>query len=259
MAELVTVTALDLGHVARLRTFLGDVTFLVAVAAGDDTLVLALSGAVTFLAAVAANVRLAIRTVVAEVTHLVAVLALDVVHVARLGAFLGYVTLLAAVATSATATLLRRLLAVAGTVSDLITVDAHLDSLLHLALLLLTSGCGVTRLLAVAADGDEAVHRETSLTETVDVLLGGGRPSLGEDGALRLSGPLDGDGVLLVRLALEVDECPVHGDVLLPGDQVGVELVAAESLLEVLEIGGANSLGVDEERLSKSVSMSLSK
>jgi hypothetical protein len=250
VAELVAVAALDLGHVARLRALLGDVAFLVAVTADHHTLLLALLGAVAFLAAVAADVGLAVRAVVAEVAHLVAVLAFDVVHVARLGAFLGHVTLVAAVATSAATTLLGRLLAVAGTVARLVAVDAHLDRLLDLALLLLAVGSRVTWLLAVAADGDEAVHREASLTKTIDVVLGGGGPSLGEDGTLWLSGPLDGDSVLLVWLALEVDKSPVDSDILLPGDQVCVELVAAEGLLDVLKISSTNGLGVDEEGLS---------
>jgi hypothetical protein len=249
VAELVAVTALDLGHVARLGALLGDVALLVAVTANHDTLLLALLRAVTLLATVAADVRLTVRAVVAKVAHLGAVLALHVVHVARLGALLGHVTLVAAVAAATATTLLGRLLAVASTVTRLVAVDAHLDGLLHLALLLLASGGGVTRLLAVTADGDEAVHGEASLTKTVDVVLGSGRPSLGEDGALRLGRPLDGHGILLVGLALEVDESPVDGDVLLPGDEMGVEVVPAESLLEVLKGGSADGLGVDEEGL----------
>lgn len=172
VAELVAVAALDLGHVARLRALLGDVAFLVAVTADHHTLLLALLGAVALLAAVAADVGLAVRAVVAEVAHLVTVLTLDVVHVAWLRTFLGHVTLVAAIATSTTTTLLGRLLAVAGTVTRLIAIDAHLDSLLDLALLLLAIGSHVTGLLAVAADGDEAVHREASLAKTVDVVLG---------------------------------------------------------------------------------------
>jgi hypothetical protein len=249
VAELVAVTALDLGHVARLGALLGDVALLVAVTANHDTLLLALLRAVTLLATVAADVRLTVRAVVAEVAHLGAVLALDIVHVTRLGALLGHVTLVAAVAAATATTLLGGLLAVASTVTRLVAVDAHLDLLLDLALLLLASGSGVTRLLAVAADGDEAVHGETSLTKTVDVVFGGGRPSLGEDGALGLGGPLDGHRVLLVGLSLKVDESPVDGDVLLPGDEVGVEVVSTESLLEVLQGSGADGLGVDEEGL----------
>jgi len=258
VTELVAVAALDLGHVARLRALLGNVALLVAVTAGDDALFFALLGPVTLLATVAADVRLAVRAIVAEVAHLVTVLAFDVVHVARLRAFLGHVTFLAAVATAATTTLLRWLLAVTSTVAGLVTVDAHLDRLLDLTLLLLAVGCSVARLLAVATDGNEAVHWEASLTKAVDVLLWGGRPPLGEDGTLRLGGPLDGDSVLLIRLALEVDQSPVYGDVLLPGDQVGVELVAAEGLLEVLQGRGTNSLGIDEEGLWMSVNASSS-
>jgi hypothetical protein len=259
VAELVAVAALDLGHVAGLRALLRDVAFLVAITADHDTLLLALLGAVTFLAAVAADIWLAVRAFVAEVSHLGTVLAFHVVHVARLRAFLGHVTLVTAVATATTTTLLRRLLAVTSTMTRLVAVDAHLDRLLDFTLLLLASGGGVARLLAVAADGDEAVHREASLTETVDVVLGSGRPPLGEDGALRLGGPLDRDGVFLVRLALEVDEGPVDSDVLLPGDEVGVELISTESLLKILKGGRADGLGVDKECLLMPVSMSSSK
>ena len=222
VTKLVAVTALDFCHVARLRALLGNVSFLVAVAASDDALLLALLRAMAFLAAVAADVRLAVRAVVSEVTHLVAVLTLDVIHVAWLGAFLGHVALLATVATAAATTLLRRFLAITSTVTRLVAVDAHLDRLFNLTLLLFASGSRVAGLLAIAADDNETVHREASLSETVDVLFGGGRPSLGEDGALRLGGPLDRDGILLVRLALEVDKSPVDSDVLLPGDEVRV-------------------------------------
>jgi hypothetical protein len=259
VTELVAVAALDLGHVAGLRALLGDVALLVAVTADHDTLLLTLLGAVTLLTTVTADVGLAVRAVMAEVAHLGTVLALDIVHVAGLGALLRHVAFVAAVAAATATTLLERLLAVASTVTRLVAVDAHLNGLLDLTLLLLAPGGGVTWLLAVAADGDEAVHGETSLTETVDVVFGGGGPSLGEDGALGLGGPLDGHGVLLVGLALKVDKGPVDGDVLLLGDEVCVEVVSTESLLEVLEGGGADGLGVVEESLRISVSVSSSK
>jgi hypothetical protein len=183
------------------------------------------------------------------VTHLAAVLALNVVHVGRFGALLGHVTIFATVATAA-ATLLQRLLTIASTVTDLVAVDTLLDDLvLRFTLLLLTLGPGVAYLVAVAADDDEAVHRKASLTETVDVLLWTRRPTSGEDGTPRFSRPLDGDGVLLVCLALQVDQGPVDSDFLLLSDQVSVELLAAESLLQVLESRGANRLGVGEKGL----------
>ena len=248
VAELVAVTALDLSHVARLRALLGDVALLVAVTAGHDALLVALLCTMALLAAVAADVGLAVRAVAREVTHLAAVLALHIIHVGWLGALLGHVTILATVAAT-TATLLRWLLAVASTVTDLVAVDALLDDLLGLTLLLLAVGSGVAHLVAVLADDDEAVHGEASLTEAVDVLLGSLRPAFGEDGTPRPGGPLDGDGVLLVGLALKVDESPVDGDLLLLSDQVSVELLTAEGLLEVLQCSVANRYGIGEERL----------
>jgi hypothetical protein len=248
VAELVAVTALDLSHVLRLRALLRHVALLVAVAAGHDALLVTLLSAVAFLTAVAANIRLAVRAVAREVAHLAAVLALHVIHVRRLGALLRHVAVLTTVATTA-ATLLRRLLAVASTMSDLVAVDALLNDLLGLTLLLLTVGSGVADLFAVLADDDEAVHGEASLTKAVDVRLRILGPALSEDSTPRLSGPLDGHGVLLISLTLKVDESPVDGNLLLLCDQVGVELFATEGLLEVLQGSVANRLGVGEECL----------
>lgn len=253
VAELIAVTALNFSHVARLGALLGDVALLVAVAAGHDTLLLALLRAVALLTTVAADIRLAVRAVAGEVAHLAAVLALDVVHVRRLRAFLGHVPLLTAV-TATTTTLLGRLLAVTGTVTDLVAVDALLDNLVFgLTLLLLALGPGVADLLAVRADDNKAVNRETSLNQTGDVLLRSLRPCSLEDGTPRLGGPLDGDGELLVGLALQVDESPIDGNFLVLGDEVGVELLATERLLQVLECDIANGFGVSEESLCKSV------
>lgn len=255
VAELVAVTTLNLGHVARLRAFLGDVALLIAVAAGHDTLLVALLSTVTLLTAVAADVRLAVRAVAREVAHLAAVLALDVVHVRRLRALLRHVAVLTAVATTTTATLLRRLLAVASAMTNLVAVDALLDDLLRLTLLLLAVGTGVANLVAVLADDNEAVHREASLTESVDVLLRALGPAFGELGTPRLGGPLDGDGVLLISFALKIDQSPVDGNLLLLSDQVSVEPFATEGLLEVLQGSVANRLGIGEESLKISMSV----
>jgi len=248
VAELVAVTALDLSHVLRLRALLRHVALLVTVAAGHDTLLVALLSTMTLLTAVAAEIRLTIRAVAGEMTHLAAVLALNIIHVGWLRALLRHVAILTTVAAT-TATLLQRLLAVASAVANLVAVDALLDDLLRLTLLLLTVGSGVADLFAVLADDDEAVHGEASLTKAVDVLLRTLGPALGEDGTPRLGGPLDGDGVLLVGLTLKIDESPVDGNLLLLRDQVSVELFATEGLLEVLQGSVANRLGVGEECL----------
>lgn len=184
-------------------------------------------------------------------TYLVAVVALDVVHVDRLRTLLRHVAFLATVtAATTTTTLLDGLLAVTGAVTDLVTVDALLDDLLWLTLLLVALGPDMADLSAVGADGDEAVHREAGLCETLQVLFRRRRPALCELGTPRLRGPLDGDGELLVRDALEVDEGPVDGDLLLLGDQVSVEALGTEGRLKILEGGTANRLGVHEYGLS---------
>ena len=173
VAELIAVTALDLGHVARLRAFLRDVTLLVAVAAGHNALLLALLSTVTFLTAVTAKIGLAVRAAAREVAHLAAVLALNIIHVGRLRAFLRHVALFAAVATTSATTLLQRLLAVTSTVTNFVAVDTLLDDLVfRLTLFLLTLGPGVTNFFAVGADDDEAIHGEAGLTKAVDVFLG---------------------------------------------------------------------------------------
>lgn len=53
----------------------------------------------------------------------------------------------------------------------------------------------------------------------------------------------------MISLALEVDESPVYRDILLLSDEVGVELLATEGLLEVLERNSTDSLGVGEKGL----------
>lgn len=249
VTELVAVTALNLSHVAGLRTLLRDMALLVAVAAGDDTFLLALLSTVAFLAAVAADVRLTVGAVAGEVTHLTAVLALNVVHVRRLGALLRDVAFLAAVAATSTATLLYRLLAVASTMADLVAVDTLLNGFVLLTLLLFTFGPSVADFVAIAADDDEAVHRKAGLAKTVDVYLWALRPANGEGSAPGLGRPLEGDGVLLVRLALKVNQSPVDSDFLLLSDKVGVEVLTTEGLLDILERDGAFSLGVGEESL----------
>jgi hypothetical protein len=107
----------------------------------------------------------------------------------------------------------------------------------------------VADLVTVPADDGEAVHREPSLAKTVDVFLLAARPTSSERGAPRLGRPLEGDGVFLIGLALEVDKGPVDGDFLLLGYEVSVELLTAECLLEVLEGEGTDSFGVGEESL----------
>lgn len=68
VTELVAVAALHLGHVAWLGALLRNVTLLVAVAAGDNTLLLTLLGTMTLLTTVAAEVWLAAWAVTREVT-----------------------------------------------------------------------------------------------------------------------------------------------------------------------------------------------
>ena len=235
VALLVTVRALNTRPVGRLGTVATSVTELVAVTALDLGHV--------------ARLRALLR-------HVALLVAIAAGHDALLLALLSTMTLFTAVAATTTATLLRRLLAVASTVANFVAVDTLFDDLvLSLTLLLLAFGPGMANLVAVAADDDKAIHREASLAETVDVLLRRLRPAIGEDRTPWLSGPLNGDGVLLVRLALQVNESPVDGDLLLLGDQMGVEVLAAKDLLEILKGGSANRLGIGKESLNMYVSL----
>lgn len=69
--------------------------------------------------------------------------------------------------------------------------------------------------------------------ETSDVLLGRRWPSLRERGTSRLRRPLEGDDELLAILTLKVDDSMRVRDLLLLGDEVGVELGIAESALQL--------------------------
>lgn len=241
---MITVGALDTTVVARLGAFAADVSFLVAVATLDDTRLLTVLRLVAFLTTVAASEATAstLRAVLGEVTHLVTLLALDTLGTARLGALLGGVTLLLAVAAS---TLQARLRAVTLTVAELVAVVARdLDLVSTLNLLLGALLGTVTKRIAVGALLDAAINSHAGVAKAFKVLGVGGRPDSTLDGAARELREAELDGELAVQVALEVHVGPGRCQLLLNGDDVQGDVLVSEALLEFHESGGRKSLDV---------------
>jgi hypothetical protein len=113
---------------------------------------------------------------------------------------------------------------------------------------------GVTNLLAVGAVGLQAVHGEASILQTLEVLLVALGPAIGENGAARLESLLEGDLVLLVGIALEVDVGVDLGrNGLLLGNEVVLEVGLTEALLKLNEGELRGELTVQPEGLNEVV------
>jgi hypothetical protein len=113
---------------------------------------------------------------------------------------------------------------------------------------------GVTNLLAVGAVGLQAVHGEASILQTLEVLLVALGPAIGENGAARLESLLEGDLVLLVGIALEVDVGVDLGrNGLLLGNEVVLEVGLTEALLKLNEGELRGELAVQPEGLNEVV------
>lgn len=220
---------------------------MATVAAGHDTLLLALIRLVTLLTAVAALHRLTGWAVTRKMTHLAAILALNSLGGAWLVAIASLVAGLLAVATNIA--VLARARAVTDTVSGLLAVGAGDRGPVPSLYLLLRAGSGaVTDLSAVVALLLEAVHDESSVLEASHVLFRARWPAGSELWTTWLVGMLEGDHVLTAGLAFEVDDGVGTEDLLLLrvvstsyngqqcsttylGNKVGVEVVVTEALL----------------------------
>lgn len=147
-----------------------------------------------------------------------------------------------------------RLRAVANVVAFVVAVGASNLGFIHHLLLLGAELHAVTNLFAVGAVGLQAVHGEASIVQTLEVLLGALGPAFGKDGATRLESLLEGDLILLVSIALEVDVGVDLGrDSLLLGNEVVLEVGFAEALLKLDEGELRGELAVDPEGLNKVV------
>lgn len=120
-------------------------------------------------------------------------------------------------------------------------------------LLDLLRGVGATlldmaHLATSSALGNVSVLREAGVAKTFKVLLRSLRPGLGAYLAARLGARLEGDDVLAVDIALQVDVgVNVRGRTGLLGDEVSREALLAEAVLEIDESQLRNKLRIREE------------
>lgn len=176
------------------------------------------------------------------------------------GAILDEVTLLAAVLAldiTATTTDGARLSTVADVVAVGVAVGASHLGLLNDLLLLGTSLHGVARFLAVGTVGLEVVHRKSGIVQALKVLFEGFGPTFSQDGTARLGGLLEGNLILLVRVALKINVGVNRGrNALLLCDEVPLEVSLAEALFELNKGKLRGDLAVDPEGLVEIVDVS---
>jgi hypothetical protein len=94
-----------------------------------------------------------------------------------------------------------------------------------------TDLANVTELTAVAAERDTTVLNVSGRSKALDVLSRVLGPTLRHLDTARLRGDLDGENVLTIRIADEVNDCHVRGDLLLLGDKKNTEIVLAKGFL----------------------------
>ena len=176
-----------------------------------------------FLITVAAFASV-LGAVAREMTHLIALAAFDTLSRARLRALISLVARLFAVA--ACKRIVASLVAITGTVSFFIAVDTLDNDTLDLCLILgtatrsmaeLCQGLSVRYVLqrealleeltvTVVALGDSTIHRNPRFLEAFEILLYRGRPLLFLILAHTLGTEKVPKGVLLINLALEIDQ-----------------------------------------------------
>jgi hypothetical protein len=108
----------------------------------------------------------------------------------------------------------------------------------------------VSELTAVATERDTAVLDVAAGSQTLNVLSWVLGPTLRHLRAARLGRELDGQDVLAVRVADEVNDSHVGGDLLLLGDEKDAEAVLTESLLNGRKaelIHGVTSVGAEAD------------
>jgi hypothetical protein len=116
----------------------------------------------------------------------------------------------------------------------------------------------VTELTAVAAERNTTILDVAGRSESLDVLGRALRPTLSHLDTTGLGRELDGQDVLAVRVANQVDDGHVGGDLLLLGNEEDTETILAESLFD----GGKTELfpgsaGVGTEANTESVEVLL--
>ena len=108
----------------------------------------------------------------------------------------------------------------------------------------------VSELTTVAAERNTAVLDVAARSKALDVLGWVLGPTLSHLRTTRLGGELDGEDVFAVRVADEVNDGHVGGDLLLLGDEKDAETVLTESLLDGRKaelIHGGTSVGTEAD------------
>jgi hypothetical protein len=124
-------------------------------------------------------------------------------------------------------------LAVTDTMAFFTAEEASDDRLNRSHLLIRTSASGVTKFAAVVAFWHTAVKRNAGVSKTSEILCGGFRPLVDKTRAGGVRGGEVAHSVLLVNIALDVDNGPSLTDVLLHGNQIDAEAPLAELLLQL--------------------------
>lgn len=177
------------------------------------------------------------RAILNEVTRFTAVLALDVTTATTNGSWLRAVTNVVTIGVAVRASNLR---------------------LFNNLLLFGASLCGVTSLLAVGAVGLQVVARETGILKALEILFKVLGPTFSQDGTTGLGSLLEGNLILLVGVALEVDVgVDKGGDGLLLGNEVPLEASLTEALFELNKGKLRGDLAVDPEGLVEVVNISI--
>jgi hypothetical protein len=118
--------------------------------------------------------------------------------------------------------------------SDLVAVEAFdLSTISVLLLLLGTTLRDVTKLITIAALWNATINRLTSIQETLQVLLGSLGPELFLLGTSVTRWLAIGNGVLLIQITLEIHVGKGDCQILLKSDEVNLQILGAESLLQI--------------------------
>jgi hypothetical protein len=231
MAFLTTVAA---GHLARVRAVGGEMIFFTAVAAGALLLV----GAILRAQSCQHELGLKRRRVGRVVTYLGKMFL-------RLADLAGTVGLLALLST------------VANAVTDFSTQEAGDGRLDGGDSLLRAATSSMTKLVAVVALGNTAIHRDTGIGKAGEIVLGRRRPLADEVGTSDIGGGEVRDSILLVDIALQVDIGQGVTVIFLHGDHVDAETTAAEFFFE-LGVGVVRAgLGKDLDRIFEVANVTL--
>lgn len=211
VTHLATVLTLDLGPILRLRAIAGEMTLLLAVAAGN---IVGVKGLVALLrdmilgttvAASTSRTSLNVGTVASEMTQLFTLVAGDIGSRARFSAVSSLVALLVAVIASIVVDTRLRAVTHAVTLLLAVVADDLRSGTLTFDLLLRARLGDMTKFTTVAAERNTTVLGKASRLEALEILFSILGPAYGELGATRLILVLDRQDELAIGEADQVN------------------------------------------------------